>query len=355
MEKTCCCICYDNVKTKKHVRCLNYHFCTSLFCTDCFTSYLEHCIKDNVFPKCVNEKCNNDFSINDYKIYLNKEKYEKFCSVYVDLLKKKYFEKIDIMTNNDNIIKKMISEKVDFLNTLPKSINFIIDIALSEKKKKIVNSNIKITNSKSLKNKCFNLLCDGYLDKDYNCNLCENRFCKKCEKLLDSNHICAQEDIESVNYIKQITKCPTCNVAVEKIDGCNFITCARCLTNFNIRTGENSGHEGNHGKSKYIADKEHDLNEYMNNNSHEIVELLDIINIKYQKIKHFDKEKYENKIVYLLNTSKNYNNIMKTNEEFKKKCLNKLKFMKYLLEIEHNKNKLSVEFVGKINEALDME
>jgi len=84
--------------------------------------------------------------------------------------------------------------------------------------------------------------CKGFLNKDYVCGLCHTKVCKDChEELVDienNEHVCKQENIDSVKLIKDETKpCPTCKTRVFKIEGCNQMFCVQCHTGFDWATG----------------------------------------------------------------------------------------------------------------------
>jgi hypothetical protein len=87
--------------------------------------------------------------------------------------------------------------------------------------------------------------CNGKMNQDFECLKCSTKFCKSCEKVLKENHVCKKEDIESLKLISSIPKCPKCNIAIERSEGCNGMTCASCKTTFDYSTGQVSDH-GSH-------------------------------------------------------------------------------------------------------------
>ena len=76
---------------------------------------------------------------------------------------------------------------------------------------------------------------------------CDTVFCKDCEKEKKAGHVCLQEDIESVQSVKELPRCPNCQIAIFRSDGCDAMTCASCQYKFNYKTGEKSGH-GSHNR-----------------------------------------------------------------------------------------------------------
>lgn len=95
-----------------------------------------------------------------------------------------------------------------------------------------------------------------------NCVVCYNQFCFLCKNIYtDKNHICNKNDLlnkiskdiaDAYAYNKYTVKpCPNpkCRYIIEKIDGCNRVTCTRCTTEFCwscLMTYEHINEHGNH-------------------------------------------------------------------------------------------------------------
>ncbi len=97
-----------------------------------------------------------------------------------------------------------------------------------------------------------NLCCPGKLDDSTNtCVVCNTTFCEFCEcpkhANANANHVCVQENIDSVEFVKTLIRCPNlnCRLPVIRSWGCNFITCSVCKTNFDYTTGHKTT-DGNH-------------------------------------------------------------------------------------------------------------
>jgi hypothetical protein len=86
---------------------------------------------------------------------------------------------------------------------------------------------------------CTRSSCKGYMNSDYECGLCQVKICKDChEELSDEEHVCKQENIDSIKAIAQETKpCPTCKARVFKIEGCDQMFCVQCHTAFSWGSG----------------------------------------------------------------------------------------------------------------------
>jgi hypothetical protein len=82
----------------------------------------------------------------------------------------------------------------------------------------------------------------------WECGTCHSSYCKSCEKNWTSSHECKLEDKASVEWKKSLPHCPHCSLPIEKVDGCDAVTCARCHKNFNYATGLPC-ESGNHGKT----------------------------------------------------------------------------------------------------------
>ena len=74
---------------------------------------------------------------------------------------------------------------------------------------------------------CPNKKCNGYLNNDYVCALCDTKLCLDCEKIkIDDEHECKKEDVDTVLLKKKECKyCPTCSFETFKDGGCYLVWC----------------------------------------------------------------------------------------------------------------------------------
>ena len=84
--------------------------------------------------------------------------------------------------------------------------------------------------------------CEGYLSTAWKCGVCNIWVCPDCmeEKgyQKDAEHTCNPDTLASAQLIKTETKpCPTCNVSIFKISGCDQMWCTQCEVAFSWRTG----------------------------------------------------------------------------------------------------------------------
>lgn len=229
--------------------------------------------------------CNFECCVNCLKIYINsQQKVEKNCmnckkkfsrSMLVSLFGKNYV---------DNYYKTEIKEflfKEEMLlvpKSLPeiekrkkiKEINEIIDNLNKDYKKAILNNgnleftienyenmymiqgriayyksqktileNIQLENVeiKQYKYPCENKDCNGFVDSNWICTICEKTTCKNCRVIKEENHECKKEDIETTELIKKDSKnCPKCNISIMKTSGCDQMWCVSCHTTFDWKT-----------------------------------------------------------------------------------------------------------------------
>jgi len=156
------------------------------------------------------------------------------------------------------MLQELRAEKLSFINGFPAAIARIIDISgLKKRAMTIQKANcVKIDQIaeklSQTRQKCVNPTCIGFAlssltDKHIECNVCGIKMCGKCCKgiLIDAPHVCLPEDIQSVEHIASLVKCPKCLTPAVKGDGCNFVTCAICQQHYHSETGEPTDN-GNH-------------------------------------------------------------------------------------------------------------
>ena len=86
--------------------------------------------------------------------------------------------------------------------------------------------------------KCPADACEGFLNAQWTCGLCELKVCKSCLEPTAADHTCNPDTVESVKAIKKEAKpCPKCKAQISKIDGCDQMWCTQCHTAFSWNTG----------------------------------------------------------------------------------------------------------------------
>jgi len=85
---------------------------------------------------------------------------------------------------------------------------------------------------------CQNSKCNGMLNNDYCCELCDKKTCSKCLEVENENHECNPDSVESAKLLRSSTKpCPKCGTRISKIDGCDQMWCVECKTAFSWGKG----------------------------------------------------------------------------------------------------------------------
>jgi hypothetical protein len=134
------------------------------------------------------------------------------------------------------VVKSLVLQKKKLMEEVKK-----LDLQIIDKNLLIANlENTKPGKSHNNFNfKCPNVDCNGFLNNNYNCKLCESSICKECMEIMGEEHECDQEKIDTVKFIKKDTKpCPGCGELIHKIHGCDQMWCIRCKVAFSWKTGE---------------------------------------------------------------------------------------------------------------------
>lgn len=235
-----CDICYSSEYNTSNISCQNKQ-CTSRICIECFNIYLGYCETEKILPKCINTNCKMYYTSDSFK---NLENYSTICDLYKKVLITAFtrlqYKEVSDQILVDEITKKIRAERENFIKEFPKAIKLVIDIAFGKKFNDLVKNSSKKTKEKVKESKrlCMMSHCNGKLNDDFECQKCCSKFCIKCERRKKENHVCLNEDIESIEMISKYISCPKCNITIEKSQGCNNMTCASCKTNFNYLNGQ---------------------------------------------------------------------------------------------------------------------
>jgi hypothetical protein len=97
-------------------------------------------------------------------------------------------------------------------------------------------------NTTSVFCKCPKQDCHGFVlqgSESPTCTTCNTLVCIKCREIMDQDHECDGDTIETIKLIESETKaCPGCGIQIHKIQGCYQMWCTQCHTTFHYRTGE---------------------------------------------------------------------------------------------------------------------
>jgi hypothetical protein len=279
-EEQSCIVCfYPLNKKEKTYTCIKKE-CDVKTCSECINSLIEFSENNDTIPSCPGENCNAIFTLSDIN---------DIPKAYLRLYASACFK--HMMKSDGNVAKKRIqeakilsdlrNERLKYLeNEYPKAISLVAKITFKNKLRVLDKQKSKIAAAQlsKLTRICMNLTCNGFLDANFVCMTCDTEFCNKCEKrLLKAGHICKQEDLDSVNLVNNMVKCPGCKLPVFKNVGCDSITCSNCSTRFIYSTGEIGGHGSSNAKlqKKILIQKKERLSHVLKDKVNEkCIELL---------------------------------------------------------------------------------
>jgi hypothetical protein len=158
---------------------------------------------------------------------------------------------LNVLKNKQRDLCSQMAEVNDEINTIK---DFI-----SNNKIKELKTNFQYTH------KCIEKSCNGYLNKDFQCDLCQINVCNKCFIQKNKEHICDPELVETCKLIKSDSKpCPNCAEYISKINGCDQMFCTLC--GWTTGTIENGIIHNPHAHA-FFQNNPDALNDYVNNNN----------------------------------------------------------------------------------------
>lgn len=244
-----CAICCEpfNKSSRCPVDCKTCEDTTVKACQACCKRYILDSINNPKCMMCSVEWDQEFISDNFTKSFLSKELKEHKENV---LFEKQIARLSENQQDAQNFLlieqlqkqKKIINEKIIDLQTQIRKLNSDvrnINISISD----IMHTNTSQKREHNFIYKCPIEDCNGFLNKQYVCGICENKICKHCfEKLEedeDNEHICDEDKKKTVEMLKRDTKpCPKCAEMIHKTEGCDQMYCIKCHTAFSWRTGE---------------------------------------------------------------------------------------------------------------------
>ncbi|XP_066600300.1 E3 ubiquitin-protein ligase RNF14-like [Prorops nasuta] len=210
-----CKICFTE---KVGERCTKFMPCSHVFCKECMTNYLEVRIKDGavININCPEEKCLSEASHSQIKNLLSPELFARYDSILLNAT-------LNTMTDilycpRKNCQYPVSQEPNEDMASCP-ACQFTFCIYC-----KMVYHGIETCKVNSVEKQ--------QLIKDYQSaskerrEELEQRYGKKRMQMLVENSMTESWMNENSN------KCPRCNAAIEKIDGCNKMVCIICNTYF---------------------------------------------------------------------------------------------------------------------------
>lgn len=238
-----CSICTEkfNKLTRKVIIC---PYCSGESCQSCVREYLMGLSSDK--PKCMH--CSKEWTLEFIcdvtpKVFHNKEYREHRVKIYME-------SEESLLPATQELVEQVREERKrhERIDKLKKMEKELAD-ALKVVKRKI--RDLRSENSMILENQeskaplrimcpCPKSLCRGFVrGENKKCGVCETSVCGKCHNIKTEDHVCNENDIESVKAIKKDSKpCPKCKVPIFKISGCSQMFCTVCHVKFDWRTGK---------------------------------------------------------------------------------------------------------------------
>lgn len=241
MECSICCTNFNKSKNKK-IECKTCKEDEEVkVCTGCAKRYILDKPTDASCMVCKVEWSYEFLSETFTKTFLNKElkEHRERYLLEKELAKmpetQKYAEKVkmveELIKQKDiQILKKR--ELEDKLRRINENVRNVTDAINDLRNSKEKNEKLKMYYKCPIEN------CNGFLNEDWVCGICENKICKHCMEKEEEEHVCKESNIETVKLLKKDSKpCPKCGEFINKTEGCDQMYCIRCHTAFSWRTG----------------------------------------------------------------------------------------------------------------------
>lgn len=216
---SCCSVCdakFTSMK-RKEITCV---FCKYACCRDCLQNYLMSGENKNKCMNCAHPFSDEYIEGNTSKVFMKKYVQKMF----EDHTLRKEKELLPVTTELVGYIKEGIYELAEQATI---RLNMIENDGDNDKKHFI---------------NCSIVGCKGYVNEEsgWACTICKTLTCNMCLCKKDTNteHICDETIISSINLIKSTSKeCPTCKMSINRVSGCSQMFCTNCRTVFDWNTG----------------------------------------------------------------------------------------------------------------------
>lgn len=238
-DNTCfCCIETYNKASRLKIRCPFYDdkkMCNYHVCKECAKRYI---LSSNLIAQCM--KCKKVYSRqfmieyfgrnwvdNEYKNHLSnilfeteviKSKENMKDAIHYKTISNLLHQNVLLHEQKNNLIKEMylVNEKIYENN------NKLLDYQTQHKNE---NTNLFYIKKCPIQN------CNGFLNQNGLCEICNTTICLQCLEIKKIDHKCNKNIIATIKILQKDTKqCPVCNVLTSKIDGCDQMWCVKCKT-----------------------------------------------------------------------------------------------------------------------------
>ncbi len=231
-------------------------FCNFECCSPCLKKYINTTL--NIEKKCMN--CNKKLTRSNLVLLLGKSYTDNLYKTHIKEIlfkeekmliprslpelerRKNIIEQKNKISKMDLSLKKNIKEGNIIRNSLEYFQEYHLIAAQREyyfHLNNVSNPNNKanIKNTNLYKYPCQNDNCNGFVDNSWKCSICDMVTCKHCHLIVNENHECKKDDIDTAELIKKDSKpCPKCNMYIIKSSGCDQMWCVSCHTTFDWKT-----------------------------------------------------------------------------------------------------------------------
>ena len=241
---TYCSICIEDLTINNTVVC---SYCDYTTCKKCFQRYLldtkrttKNCMScNNIFTRgMLINMLGLSYIENMYKNHIkellfNEEKTLIPLSM-ITVQKNKKINEVVVEKNKLEKEYKNISQNLDTFDIIKLEHEIKAHYSyITYLKSRPIEKNIKI----QYKYPCAKINCDGFVNNQWKCDLCDNTTCKYCFKIKEENHECLKDDVDTAELIKKDSKpCPKCNISIMKTSGCDQMWCTSCHTAFDWKS-----------------------------------------------------------------------------------------------------------------------
>jgi hypothetical protein len=234
--------------------------CTGVTCPECTTALVAFSARERSLPKCPVAGCNCPYTLSAL-VGAEDETLATYADACLAHFTKERGDDVRKDMDAEEIVRRLREERIRFVQTaFPPSIALVARVALRSKMRAIDARNRKKTKQalEAARRPCMRATCTGFLERGddvLRCLRCESAFCARCERDLKDGggeHTCAQNDLDSMELVNAMVKCPGCRLPVFKNQGCDSITCANCGANFSYTTGERGGHGSSNARLALI-------------------------------------------------------------------------------------------------------
>lgn len=237
-SKICKCVLCSDTSYRYYPIC-NYCEIKCCYGLNCLTTPFIYLL---VNRRCI--ECGAPHTANDIVYLFSKMTNLRFNSIitgnFMSIYNTIKLESKDKIEEIQSYPKKLVADEVYFMgreNRYKDCIKYIK--SLCEKKNNNITNNKKNVSIKKVNMvKCANTDCRGYI-KDWYCSLCKQTTCKMCNNIIEEGHICNDDEIKTVELLRESTEyknCPKCTTLISKISGCDQMFCVKCATAFSWKT-----------------------------------------------------------------------------------------------------------------------